>query len=101
MTGLLGLELRAMEVALPSGLADLRSDIADTVRGLQEVVEEVQGDLPGDPSGILSRGSLEPALTALARRSVVPVELTVWAFHRGGTRRGARGRQLGGRRHDA
>src|SRR3954452_7284159 len=53
---------------IATGLDDVLDDLRETARGLHPV--------------ILSRGGLEPALKALARRSPVPVELDVRAQKR-------------------
>jgi signal transduction histidine kinase len=51
--------------------------MADTLHGLQEVVEGIQEISRGIHPAVLSRGGLGPAVKALARRSAVPVELDV------------------------
>ena len=73
----LGLELRAIESELPVDLAGSRSRIAETARGLQEVVEGIQEISRGIHPAIVSRGGLGAAVRALGRRSPVPVELEV------------------------
>jgi signal transduction histidine kinase len=51
--------------------------LADTERGLQEMIEEVREISRGLHPAILSQAGLAPALKSLARRSAVPVELKV------------------------
>jgi PAS domain S-box-containing protein len=76
------LELRAAEAAEPSEVGELRARVSEAVRGLGGVLEELQELSRGIHPAILSKGGLERALRALARRSAVPVELDL----RGGER---------------
>jgi signal transduction histidine kinase len=69
----LGLELRAVEEAVPD--APTRQRIADSARRLNEIVEDLQEISRGLHPAILSHAGLEPALRALRRRSGVPMEL--------------------------
>jgi signal transduction histidine kinase len=69
----LGLELRAIEETLPDERTQGR--IADSIRRLNEIVEELQEISRGLHPAVLSRAGLEPALRALRRRSGVPMEL--------------------------
>lgn len=55
----------------------LREDLSDVISGLGEVSKELQEISRGIHPGILSKGGLDPALRALARRSAVPVSLEV------------------------
>ncbi len=71
----LGLQLRAAEASVPSGLGSLREQISDIVDGLVGVSAEVQEISRGIHPAILSKGGLGPALKTLGRRSTVPVEL--------------------------
>jgi signal transduction histidine kinase len=71
----LGLELRAAESAVPSGLDELKAQLSRTASRLAGVVEELQEVSRGIHPAILSKGGLGPALKGLARRSSVPVEL--------------------------
>jgi signal transduction histidine kinase len=73
----LGLELRAAEATAPPELEKLRQQLSHTAQGLAEAVEDLQEISRGIHPAVLSRGGLEPALKTLARRSAVPVELTV------------------------
>jgi PAS domain S-box-containing protein len=69
------LELRAAEASEPSEVSELREQLARTARGLGGVLDELQEISRGIHPAILSKGGLERALRALARRSAVPVEL--------------------------
>jgi signal transduction histidine kinase len=69
------LELRAKEATEPSEAAELRAQLARTARSLGGVLEELREISRGIHPAILSRGGLERALRALARRSAVPVKL--------------------------
>jgi signal transduction histidine kinase len=75
----LGLEMRAAEaIAQP----ELKAHLSHTVHGLTSVIEDLQEISRGLHPAILSHGGLRPALTMLARRSAVPVELKVCADRR-------------------
>ncbi|WP_214410788.1 sensor histidine kinase [Sphaerisporangium fuscum] len=73
----LGLELRAVEAAMPPELEQLREQLSLTVEGLGGVLQELQEISRGLHPAILSKGGLAPALKVLARRSSVPVKLEV------------------------
>ncbi|MFJ2033340.1 DUF4118 domain-containing protein [Streptosporangium sp. NPDC087985] len=73
----LGLELRATEATVPPDQAELRERLVQTAQGLTYVVEDLQELSRGIHPAILSKGGLGPALKMLARRSAVPVELSV------------------------
>jgi signal transduction histidine kinase len=73
----LGLELRAAEGALAPGHEALRERLSVTVRGLSGVLEDLQEISRGLHPAILSKGGIQPALKALARRCGAPVELDV------------------------
>jgi signal transduction histidine kinase len=73
----LGLTLRTAEASVPPDLGALREQISDVVGGLTGVSEELQEISRGIHPAILSRGGLGPALKTLARRSTVPVDLTI------------------------
>jgi signal transduction histidine kinase len=72
-----GLELRAAEALVPPELTELEAQLANAGRSLTGAVEELQEISRGIHPAILSRGGLTPAIKALARRSVIPVELRV------------------------
>jgi signal transduction histidine kinase len=73
----LGLQLRAAEATAPPDLLELREELSSAATGLTGVVEELREISRGLHPPILSEGGLAPALRALARRSAVPVALTV------------------------
>ena len=78
----LGLELRAAEADLPPEQEELRTWLSTTAQELSDVLAELQEISHGLHPAILARGGLEAALTALARRSPVPVELRIHARRR-------------------
>ncbi|MDH2430235.1 DUF4118 domain-containing protein [Sphaerisporangium sp. TRM90804] len=78
----LGIELRAVEAGVPPEQAELRSRLADATGQLSGVIADLQELSRGLHPAILSRGGLGPALKMLARRSPVPVELTLDADRR-------------------
>jgi signal transduction histidine kinase len=78
----LGLELRAAEADLPPEQEELRTWLSTTAQELSDVLAELQQISHGLHPAILARGGLEAALTALARRSPVPVELHINALRR-------------------
>jgi len=73
----LGLDLRATQAAVPAELADLRERLDRSVDTLSQVHADLQELSRGIHPAILSRGGLGAALKTLARRSPVPVALTV------------------------
>jgi signal transduction histidine kinase len=73
----LALELRAMEARVPEDQRSLIDDWSRTAQGLTDAVEELRVIAQGLHPVILEKGGLGPALRALARRSAVPVELSV------------------------
>ncbi|MCL3818338.1 GAF domain-containing protein [Aeromicrobium wangtongii] len=73
----LGLELRATQAAVPEALTELRSRLDRSVEALSQIHADLQELSRGIHPAILSRGGLEAALKTLARRSPVPVRLTV------------------------
>ncbi|HWI75190.1 MAG TPA: GAF domain-containing protein [Baekduia sp.] len=70
----LALVLRTLEARADG---DVRSQLTATVDGLDGVLEELQEISRGLHPAILSQGGLESALRVLARRSAVPVRLSV------------------------
>jgi signal transduction histidine kinase len=78
----LGLELRAAEAMVPAELEELKARLSQTAKGLGSVLEELQELSRGIHPAILSKGGLGAALKTLARRSAVPVELTLNADKR-------------------
>jgi signal transduction histidine kinase len=73
----LGLGLRATEKRVPPELPELRAALSQTAEGLNDAVGELQEISRGIHPAILSQGGLAPALRTLARRSAVPVDVTV------------------------
>jgi signal transduction histidine kinase len=78
----LGLALRTVEAAVPPELQPLKKQMSDIVDGLVGVSEEVREISRGIHPAILSKGGLGPALKTLARRSAVPVELSLGVHER-------------------
>jgi signal transduction histidine kinase len=74
----LGLELRAMEAAMPPD-PELQAQLAHTASGLVGALDDLVEISRGIHPAILAQGGLAPALKTLARRSPVPVELEVRA----------------------
>jgi PAS domain S-box-containing protein len=73
------LELRAAQTIESPAADELKALLARTERGLDGVLEELREIARGIHPVLLSRGGLERALTTLARRSPVPVELDLRA----------------------
>jgi signal transduction histidine kinase len=73
----LALALRAAEPSVSSGQTELRLALSQAVAGLNDALSELREISRGIHPAILSQGGLAPALRTLARRSRVPVELTV------------------------
>jgi signal transduction histidine kinase len=71
------LDLRATEAAVPAESPELQAQLARVAGGLTGALDELREISRGIHPAILSGGGLGPALKALARRSVVPVELDV------------------------
>ncbi|MCW2542302.1 MAG: histidine kinase [Frankiales bacterium] len=71
----LGLELRMAKATVPSQLGDLEAALSQVGEGLSSVFDELREIAHGIHPAILSEGGLGPALRALCRRSVLPVEL--------------------------
>jgi signal transduction histidine kinase len=76
------LELRAAQATVPPQLGELRDTLARLVQGLVSVFDELREISHGIHPAVLSEGGLEAALSALRRRSVVPVELDLRAGRR-------------------
>jgi signal transduction histidine kinase len=71
----LALELRMAQAAASPQLGEHERVFSHVADGLASVFEELREISHGIHPPILSKGGLEPALRAMARRSVVPVEL--------------------------
>jgi signal transduction histidine kinase len=75
----LALALRAAQAAVPPGPGDLGGELANVGEGLVSVMDDLREMARGIHPAILSEGGLAPALKVLARRSAVPVQITVHA----------------------
>ena len=71
----LGLELRAARAIVPPQLGELEGGLSQVAEGLTSVSDELREIARGIHPAILSEGGLGPAIRALCRRSVIPVEL--------------------------
>ena len=71
----LGLELRAAEMTVPATLDGLRPRLSRIGAGLNDVLEDLRELSRGLHPAVLSEGGLTPALSSLALRSPVPVDL--------------------------
>jgi signal transduction histidine kinase len=71
------LEIHAAEATVPAEMKMLRAQLAQTTRDLGEVLDDLQEVSRGLRPPILTKRGLGPALTALARRSTLPVEVNV------------------------
>jgi signal transduction histidine kinase len=71
------LNLRAARAALPAEPAEPRRQLAEIADELASATDDLRVLSRGIHPAGLSEGGLRPALTALARRSAVPVELEV------------------------
>jgi signal transduction histidine kinase len=60
---------------MPPELHDVRTQLSEVGRGLENSLDELREISRGIHPAILSEGGLGPALKALARRSPVPVKL--------------------------
>jgi signal transduction histidine kinase len=73
----LGLQVRAAEMSVSPVDAELRWELARVADGLIDVLGDVREITRGIHPAILSERGLDPAVKTLARRSPVPVSLTV------------------------
>ena len=71
----LGLELRTAEATLPPELGDLRGRLSRLGTGLNDVLDDLRELSRGLHPAVLSEDGLTPALSSLALRSAVPVDL--------------------------
>jgi signal transduction histidine kinase len=71
------LDLRAVQSAVPPGLAELEAGLSRIAEGLSGVFDQTREISHGIHPAILSERGLQAALKALARRSAVPVELNL------------------------
>jgi signal transduction histidine kinase len=75
----LGLQLRGARAAVPPQSRELGEELKHIEAGLAAALDELREIARGIHPAILADGGLRPALRALARRSPVPVDLTVAA----------------------
>jgi signal transduction histidine kinase/CHASE3 domain sensor protein len=75
----LALELRGIQAGVPAELGELAAELATIAVGITDVLDDLREMARGIHPAILAEGGLGPALKTLARRSPVPVELTVRA----------------------
>jgi signal transduction histidine kinase len=73
----LGLQVRAAEASVPSAATELKWELARVADGLTDVLRDVREISRGIHPAILSERGLGPTVKSLARRSPVPVDLTV------------------------
>ena len=73
----LGLEVRGVEESVPADQPALREQVAHITTGLTAIAADLREISRGIHPAILSRGGLGSGIKALARRSTVPVALTV------------------------
>jgi signal transduction histidine kinase len=73
----LALELRGAQAHVPPELAELTRDLEKVAGEVTDVLEELREMSRGLHPPILAKGGLLPALKALARRSSVPVEVSI------------------------
>jgi signal transduction histidine kinase len=78
----LGLKLRTAQTAVAPCQEELKQQLTSTAQGLTSVMENLREISRGLVPAILTRNGLHPALRSLARRSPVPVKLTVCACQR-------------------
>jgi signal transduction histidine kinase len=73
----LGLEVRGAQAGAPLQLGELERLLSRVGDGLVSVFDELREISRGIHPAILSEGGLKPAISALCRRSVLPVELNL------------------------
>ncbi|HEY3724069.1 MAG TPA: ATP-binding protein, partial [Acidimicrobiia bacterium] len=73
----LALRARALQAAVPPGACELSCELERLADGLTAALDELQEIARGIHPAALAKRGLVPALTALARRSAVPVHLDV------------------------
>jgi signal transduction histidine kinase len=78
----LGLELRAVQAEVPPQFVELEGALSRIADELASVFDELRETSRGIHPAILSEGGLQPALSALCRRSALPVELDLHAERR-------------------
>ena len=78
----LRLDLRMVQASVPAAFGELGGQLSHVANRLAGVSAQVRTISHGVHPAILSQRGLEPALTSLARRSVMPVELDLRAQRR-------------------
>ncbi|MEN3280024.1 MAG: hypothetical protein V7607_1164, partial [Solirubrobacteraceae bacterium] len=73
----LALQLRGAQAGVTPELGELEAELAEIAGGITDVLDDLREMARGIHPAILAEGGLGPALKTLARRSPVPVELTV------------------------
>jgi signal transduction histidine kinase len=73
----LGLELSTAEASMPPELGDLRQRLSELRSALNDVLEELRELSRGLHPAVLAEAGLNAALSSLARRSSVPVDLRI------------------------
>jgi PAS domain S-box-containing protein len=73
----LALKLRSLTSTIPPEAQQLYADVADVASGLEGVIDELRELSRGIHPTVLTRRGLGPALTTLARRAPLPVEVDV------------------------
>jgi signal transduction histidine kinase len=73
----LGLELSAAEASMPPELGELRQRLSELRSALNEVLDELRELSRGLHPAVLAEAGLNAALSSLARRSSVPVDLRI------------------------
>jgi signal transduction histidine kinase len=74
---LVSLALQLRTAAAAAARDDVRTAITDTADGLMDVIDDLREIANGIHPAVLSRAGLRPALCALGRRCVIPVEMDV------------------------
>jgi signal transduction histidine kinase len=73
----LRLELCRAESEVPPGEGRLKARLSRSVQDMTDAIDDLREISQGIHPGILSKGGIGPALQSLARRSALPVELSV------------------------
>ena len=73
----LALQLRAAQARVPAQLGQITAELDRVAAGLSGAVDELREYARGIHPGILAQGGLEAALKSLARRSPIPVTLSM------------------------